>query len=386
MENIADISAPVILVAAGRGNRAGGGLPKQYQLVASKPLLRLTIENLQKSPNVADILCVIHRDDIELYNKATAGLSLLPPVFGGETRQESALSGLKALDDPSHVMIHDAARPFVPPALITRLVTTQAKGAIPGIAITDTVKRTDMDAKIIGTIDRNQLFTVQTPQFFHYETLVQAYSNLDVSTLTDDAMIMEAAGHSTVIIKGDPVNFKVTNPEDFKKAEAMMMNTLTDIRTGHGYDVHRFKDGDHVILNGIRIPHTHALKGHSDADVAMHALTDALLSLIAAGDIGTHFPPSDPQWKGAPSDIFLKKACDLIADKGGMISNMVVTIICEGPKIGPHREAMRAKLAEITTVPVDRISVQATTTEKLGFTGRNEGIAAEAVATVRLPL
>lgn len=384
---------PVILVAAGRGSRAGGDIPKQYQPVCGRPLIAWTINALQKSELVGEIYCVINPDDADLFDHATKGFTLPAPIMGGDSRQQSALNGLKTItSNPSpYIMIHDAARPFVQPSIIADMVNTvtkkpSIKGAIPGVAVTDTVKRTNAQATIIETVSRDQLYRVQTPQLFDHKALLSAYENLDITHLTDDAMIMEAAGADISITKGDEGNMKVTNPEDFMKAAAMIQKNLDDIRTGHGFDVHAFDAGDHVTLCGVNIPHSHSLKGHSDADVAMHALTDALFSSIAAGDIGSHFPPSDDQWKGAKSEIFLKKACDLIADKGGMISNMVVTMMCEKPKIGAHRDAMRASLSKITGVSMDRISVQATTTEKLGFTGREEGIAAEAVATVRLPL
>ncbi|WND02326.1 bifunctional 2-C-methyl-D-erythritol 4-phosphate cytidylyltransferase/2-C-methyl-D-erythritol 2,4-cyclodiphosphate synthase [Temperatibacter marinus] len=380
-------SVSMIVVAAGKGARAGGRIPKQYQTIAGKTILRHTLDALIRSYPFTEIVCVINPEDNHLYEKSVEGLSLSPAVKGGNTRQESSFNGLKALTAKCDlVMIHDAARPFVSDNLIKELIDSKASATIPGISVTDTVKRADPQMNIIETVNREGLYSVQTPQAFDYHMLLKAHQSLTTASFTDDSMIMETIGEGVTIIEGDEANFKVTHPEDFKKAEMTIMNRLADIRTGHGYDVHRFEEGSSVILCGVEIPHTHRLKGHSDADVALHALTDAIFSSIAAGDIGCHFPPTDPQWQGAASSIFLEKACEMVKDKGGIISNIVVTLICERPKISLHQEAMRMKLSEITGLCKERISVQATTTEKLGFTGRNEGIAAEALATVRLPL
>ena len=378
---------PIIVVAAGRGNRAGSDLPKQYHTIAGKMILRHTLDSLLKIEQLGPINVIIHPDDVALYNSCVSGLELPDPIFGGTTRQESSLNGLKSISDSEYVMIHDGARPFVSSDLIDGLrmrLDTGADGVIPALAITDTIKKAH-DYIIESTVDRDNLYRVQTPQAFDYKKLMKAYENPDIATLTDDASLMEAAGHHLQLSKGCERNFKITTPEDFNKAEAQIAMTLGDIRTGQGYDVHRFTKGVNLWLCGVELEHSKSLKGHSDADVAMHALTDALLSSISAGDIGTHFPPSDEQWRGAASEIFLKKACQLILGRGGMIAHMAVTIICEAPKVGPHKDIMRARLAEITNIAIDRISVQATTTEKLGFTGRGEGIAAEAIATVRLP-
>lgn len=391
---IKEAKTSILVLAAGRGTRAKttayNNVPKQYAVVAGKPLLRITLETLIGFDLFDEILCVIHPDDLSLYEDATRGLTLPAPVFGGETRQQSSQNGLNAIKECDFVMIHDAARPFVQKETVTALLESlnsgEVKAVIPGLPVTDTLKKTSHDTKIIDTISRENLYAVQTPQAFSYPTLLDALSIGVGPDYTDDAMIMEAAGHAVHIIKGSENNFKVTSPEDFGKAERQLMTDLGDIRVGQGFDVHRFTKGDNVTLCGVKIPHSHSLKGHSDADVAMHALTDALFSAVADGDIGSHFPPSDPQWKGVASEIFLLKACTIIRDKGGMIAHMGITIITESPKIGPHRDDMRRAMSAITQVPIDRISVQATTTEKLGFTGRGEGIAAQASATVRLPL
>ena len=383
------IKCSVIVVAAGSGSRAGGDLPKQYQQISGMPLIQHTLNALQAIPAIQDIICVINPDDRHLFDTATAHLQQLRSVAGGRTRQESVLRGLQALerDAPDYVLVHDAARPFVSADIVESCLNTLtggAMGVVPAVKVTDTLK--SVDADIIGaTVDREKLYAVQTPQGFPYQALLDAHKATPHMNHTDDAAVMESAGHRISISHGTPDNFKVTVASDFKKAEKQIMSTLTDIRTGIGYDVHRLVDGDHVWLCGVKIPHIQSLKGHSDADVAMHALTDALYMALSAGDIGTHFPPTDPQWKGAPSHVFLSHAMEMVTDRGGMVAHLGVTVICENPKVGPHKDAMRQKLAEITSVPLDRISVQATTTEKLGFTGRDEGIAAQAVATVRLP-
>ncbi|WP_034995114.1 bifunctional 2-C-methyl-D-erythritol 4-phosphate cytidylyltransferase/2-C-methyl-D-erythritol 2,4-cyclodiphosphate synthase [Beijerinckia mobilis] len=396
----------ILVVAAGRGVRAGGGdLPKQYRPLAGRSVLAHTLEGLAEGLPAARILPVIHRDDETLFATTRAELSdaalrqLAAPVFGGATRQESVRSGLEALagagDAPEIVLIHDAARPFCSPALIMRAVQAARDklAAIPGILLTDTVKQIDLggpdDSLIVATPARQSLRAVQTPQAFRFNLILaghrQAAEN-GATDLTDDAAIIEWMGGKVHIFEGDRNNMKITTPDDFATAESRLLSDLPDIRTGQGYDVHALGEGDHVWLGGVKIAHDRGLIGHSDADVLSHAITDALFGALAEGDIGSHFPPSDPQWKGADSSIFLRVAAQRVRERGGMIAHIDATVVCERPKVGPHRDAIRTRLAEITGCSLDRIAVKATTSEKLGFTGREEGIAALALATVRLPL
>ncbi len=376
-----------IIVAAGAGLRAGGGTPKQYRDVAGKPLLRHAIEGLLAHPGIGGVTVVINPEDRVLYDVAVAGLTLPEPIAGGTTRQHSVRNGLEALagDAPATVLVHDAARAFVPDtvidALLTALTDPANDGAVPGLAIIDSLRRggSHYDA----AIDRDGLWRVQTPQAFHYPALLAAHRAAPAGA-TDDLAIAMAAGLRIAVTPGNERAFKVTEPADFAKAEAMTAPALSS-RAASGFDVHRFGPGNHVWLCGVQIPHSHGLIGHSDADAGLHAITDALLGTIAAGDIGDHFPPSDPKWKGAASDLFLAHAATLVRAAGGHIDHVDVTIICERPKIGPHRAAMRARIAEILGIAVTRVSVKATTTELLGFTGRSEGLAAQAMASVRLP-
>jgi 2-C-methyl-D-erythritol 4-phosphate cytidylyltransferase/2-C-methyl-D-erythritol 2,4-cyclodiphosphate synthase len=380
----------VIIVAAGRGSRAGEGLPKQYRPLLGEALIRRTIINLAKALPHAEIVTVIHPDDRHLFDAATVGLQLNSPVSGGATRQASVLQGLKALTEnaPDFVLVHDAARPFVDASVINGVLAaleTGQKAVVPGFQIVDTLNRA-VDGKVNERVNRDGLYSVQTPQGFDYEALLEAHLKNAEGNMTDDGAVMEENGHSLHLSRGNENNFKVTHARDFRKAEAQIMMELADVRVGSGYDVHRFETGDKITLCGHSFPHERALKGHSDADVGLHALTDALLAAIAEGDIGAHFPPSEEKWRGVESHVFLKHAKDLITARGGVIANVSVCVICERPKIGPHKEAMRAAIADILQVERERVSVQATTTEKLGFTGREEGIAAQATATVRLPL
>jgi len=375
-----------LVVAAGRGVRAGGGVPKQYRPLGGVPLLRRSLELFVTHPAIAGVRCVIHPDDAELYAAATAGLDLLPPVHGGATRQESVRLGLESLAGPApdRVLIHDAARPFASAALIGAVVRAldEAAGAIPGLALADTIKRVAGD-QVGGTVPREGLVRAQTPQGFRFAEILAAHRAARDASLTDDAAVAEAAGIPVRIVPGEEGNVKVTEPADFARAEAWLAPTRT-IRVGSGFDVHAFGPGDHVMLCGVRVPHEAGLVGHSDADVGLHALTDALLGGIADGDIGSHFPPSDPQWRGADSATFLRHAAGLVAGRGGRIENVDVTLICERPKVGPHRDAMRARIAALLDLPLDAVGVKATTTEGLGFTGRREGIAAQATATLSL--
>jgi len=378
-----------LIVAAGRGTRAGAGLPKQYRPLGGVPLLRHTLAAFCGHPMIDLTLTVIHPDDTALFRTASQGLpQQVAFVPGGASRQASVLAGLEALTahEPTHVLIHDGARPFVSPTLIDAVLRglETADGALPALAVIDTLRR-DLAGKAGETVSRDGLVRAQTPQGFRFDAILAAHRAAPHDRFTDDVAIAAEAALQTVLVPGAEENFKVTEAQDFIRAERHL-SQLRETRTGSGFDVHRFCDGDHVTLCGVTIPHTHGLLGHSDADVGLHSLTDALLGAIGAGDIGDHFPPSDMQWKGATSDIFLAHAGQLVRARGGQINNLDVTLICEAPKIGPHRDAMRQKIAEILQVDVSRVSVKATTTEALGFTGRREGIAAQAIATVLLPL
>jgi 2-C-methyl-D-erythritol 4-phosphate cytidylyltransferase/2-C-methyl-D-erythritol 2,4-cyclodiphosphate synthase len=380
-----------VVVAAGRGVRAGGVTPKQYRQVRGAPVIRHALSLFIDHPQVTFVQPVIHRDDAATFAEATAGLKLRVAVFGGATRQTSVRAGLEALEteQPRIVLVHDAARPFASPALISRAIAAGADGAaIPGLGLTDTIKEVDAQGRVVDTVDRNRLRAVQTPQAFLYDGLLAAHRRALVAgreDFTDDAALAEWAGIAVTVFEGEAGNMKLTTEEDFSGVAAADWATLGDVRTGTGYDVHSFVDGDHVWLGGVRIPHPQALSGHSDADAPLHALVDAILGALADGDIGAHFPPTDPQWRGAPSHKFLAFAVDRVRQRGGRIAHLDITIVCEAPRIGPHRDAMRARIAEIAGVGIDRVAVKATTNEKLGFIGRREGIAAMATATIRLP-
>jgi 2-C-methyl-D-erythritol 4-phosphate cytidylyltransferase/2-C-methyl-D-erythritol 2,4-cyclodiphosphate synthase len=385
-----------VIVAAGRGSRAGSSGPKQYRLLAGETVLARTARAFLSHRDIDAVRVIIHADDDDLYANGMAPLighpKLLAPAHGGKERQDSVRLGLESLkgDPPDIVLIHDAARPFIDAATISRVASAaRSGGAIAALPVFDTLKKSGGGGEpcIEATVARDGLWRAQTPQGFQYDQILAAHRAADGQALTDDAAVAERAGVKVSLVAGSPDNMKITQAEDFGMAEILLGRKaiMAEYRSGHGFDVHEFEDGDAVILCGVSVPHTKKLKGHSDADAGMHALTDALLGAIGAGDIGDHFPPSEAKWKGAPSRIFLEKARDLIAEKSGAITHCDVTLICEAPKIGPHRAAMRASLADILGVDIDRISVKATTTEQLGFTGRREGIAALATATVRLP-
>lgn len=375
-----------LIVAAGRGHRAGEGLPKQYRLVGGQAVLRRSCLAFLNHPRVDAVRVIIHPDDSTLYQNATGGLALLPAVNGGAERQDSCRNGMESLAElaPKRVLIHDAARPFVDSGTIDRVLDALEEGpaAIAAVPVSDTLKRAGSDEQVTETIPREGLWRAQTPQGFRFGPILEAHRKLAGQQLTDDAAVAEAAGMAVMVVQGGEDNFKLTTEEDFARAERML--GMSDIRVGTGFDVHRFDEGDAVTLCGIRVPHDRSLAGHSDADVGLHAITDAILGAIGEGDIGSHFPPSDAHWRRADSGLFLKHAANLVTDHGGQIRHIDVTLICEAPKIGPHREAMRARIAEIVGVGIDRVSVKATTTEGLGFTGRGEGIAAQATATVNL--
>ncbi len=377
-------------MAGGRGNRFGGPLPKQYALLGGQPILRHTLAVFRATPGIDRIQVVIGSGDEAPYQTAIAGFDLPSPVEGGASRQHSVLNGLEALtaQPPDLVAIHDAARPFVRPADIAAclkaLSVSGVDGAVLGVPLADTLKRVDGGA-IVETVPRAHLWRAQTPQVFRYAALLEAHRTAaslganEATALTDDAAVAERAGLRVVMVAGHDDNRKITSADDLQQALAM------ETRTAFGFDVHGFGPGSAVMLGGVAIPHAQALAGHSDADVALHALTDAVLGTIGAGDIGKHFPPSDPQWRGAASDRFLRHAVGLVEAAGGRIVHLDLTLICEAPRIGPHREAMVESIARIAGVARDRVSVKATTTEGLGFTGRGEGIAAQAVATVEVP-
>ncbi|MCA0205551.1 MAG: bifunctional 2-C-methyl-D-erythritol 4-phosphate cytidylyltransferase/2-C-methyl-D-erythritol 2,4-cyclodiphosphate synthase [Proteobacteria bacterium] len=369
----------VILVAAGRGSRMGGGLPKQWRLLARRPVLAHTVAAF-RAAGLERILLVIHPED-----RARAEALGLPLVEGGASRSDSVRAALTALaaDPPALVLIHDAARPLVEPSLIAGVLDALAShpAAAPALPVVDALWRGEAGA-VAGLQPRDGLFRAQTPQGFDFRALSAAYA-AHPGDAADDVAVAMAAGLKVAITPGSERNLKLTYPEDFTRAEQMLAErSAMDIRLGNGFDVHAFTEGDHVWLCGVKVPHTKALLGHSDADVGMHALTDALYGAMAEGDIGRHFPPSDPQWKGAASHIFLRHAGELARSRGFTISNCDVTLICERPKVGPHAGAMQAALAEILGIEVDRVSVKATTSERLGFTGREEGIAAIATATL----
>jgi 2-C-methyl-D-erythritol 4-phosphate cytidylyltransferase/2-C-methyl-D-erythritol 2,4-cyclodiphosphate synthase len=386
-----------LIVAAGRGSRAGAGDPKQYRLVGGASVLGRVLDLFGAHETIDRILVVIHPDDSDFYARVTAGLGpgarekLLAPAQGGATRQISVANGLARLAEgaaPDVVLVHDAARPFLTPALIDRAVAAAVEtgAAIPGIAVVDTIKRVDGAGRVVETPPRASLRAVQTPQAFAFAPLLAAHAAARAAgrdDFTDDGALMEWAGHGVVVFEGEPGNLKLTRPEDFAAAGGGEARMIT--RVGTGFDVHAFGEGDHVWIAGVRIAHERGVLAHSDGDVALHALTDALLGALAEGDIGTHFPPSDPRWKSASSDRFLAFAAERVRIRGGVIDLLDVTILAEAPKVGPHREAMREAIARAADVPVNRVSIKATTTETLGFTGRREGLAAQAAATIRLP-
>jgi len=382
----------VLLVAAGRGLRAGGDVPKQYRLLQGRPVLAHALTPFAADPRIARIVVAIAAGDEARYAQSVAGEDtnrVLGPVQGGETRQDSVRLGLRRLAEDGFagpVLVHDAARPFVSAALIDRAIAAMRSeiAAIPALPVTDTIKRLDDAGRIAETPPRDRLVSVQTPQAFDLRALLAAHERAHEQGLagfTDDAALMEWAGHPVATFAGETANLKLTHPEDMSGLDARALT----VRIGTGYDVHAFGPGDHVWLGGVRIAHERGVLAHSDGDVALHALTDALLGALAEGDIGTHFPPSDPQWRGAASSRFLAFAADRVAQRGGRIDHLDITVVCEAPRIGPHREAIRAEIARIASIAVSRVAIKATTSERMGFTGRGEGLAALATATVRLP-
>ncbi len=374
-----------IVLAAGRGERAGGGAPKQFAMLAGKPVLRWSVETLANDPRIGEVVVVTHperRADAAAMLEGIAGLSF---ADGGATRRESTTNGLGAITGDL-VMVHDAARPLMPCAVIDRLIAVMADadvaGATPALPIADTLASRD-GAALDAVVDRSALVRIQTPQIFRTDALRAAHVGWDGDEPTDDAQMVRAAGGRIAIVEGSALLDKITWPEDLARIAAQIAAN-SRIATGMGYDVHRLVAGENLWLGGVLIPHDKGLAGHSDADVALHALTDAILGAIGAGDIGVHFPPSDPKWRGASSDRFLAHAGAMVARSGGAIQSLDLTIICEVPKIGPYREAMRSRIAAILALDIALVSVKATTTEGLGFAGRGEGIAAQAIATIKI--
>lgn len=366
-----------LLVAAGSGTRAGGDIPKQFATVAGRPMIAHAYRALAEHPAIDEVVVVIASGQEALVRAAIGETRV---VVGGAARRESVFNGLQAAAHADRILVHDAARPFLTAAVIDRVLAAldDADGAVPATAVADTLSRADGEI-----VPRAGLHRVQTPQGFRRDALARAHAAWpEGEEATDDAQMVRRLGGRVVLVQGDAMLDKVTYPEDFAAAEARV---AWETRSASGFDVHRLEDGEELWLAGVLVPHTQGLSGHSDADVALHALTDALLGTIAAGDIGTHFPPSDPQWRGAASDQFLAHAASLIAARGGRIDFVDLTIICEAPKIGPHCAAMVDRIADILDIRTDRVSLKATTTERLGFTGRGEGIAAQATATVSLP-
>ncbi|WEX07166.1 bifunctional 2-C-methyl-D-erythritol 4-phosphate cytidylyltransferase/2-C-methyl-D-erythritol 2,4-cyclodiphosphate synthase [Chelativorans sp. AA-79] len=398
-DRFAKCRVAAVVVAAGRGERAGqaGEGPKQYRLIGGKPVIRHTLEALVAHDRVSVIVVAIHPDDDAMFTKACEGLDCdVRMVHGGASRQESTRLALVTLEglQPEIVLIHDGVRPFIDAPLIGRVIDTagEGTGALPAVPVSDTLKRRGDDMLVAGTVHRDGLFAAQTPQGFPFRPIFEAHQKAwraGRSDFTDDAAIAEWAGLPVRLVEGSPDNVKMTWARDIALADQRLggaaMAGLPDVRTGNGYDVHAFGPGDHVTLCGIDIPHERTLEGHSDADVGLHALTDALLATCGAGDIGTHFPPSDPQWKGMRSRTFVEHAANLVRERGGRIANADITVIGEAPRVGPHRAAMVAELSGMLRISPERVSVKATTNEGLGFIGRAEGIAAIATATVVFP-
>lgn len=378
-----------LLMAAGSGVRLGAGLPKQYRMLGGVPLLRHAVVTMQRSPAVDGVLVVIGAGQEALFAAATAGLGLPPPIIGGASRQASVRCGLEALadDPPRLVLVHDAARPFASPALVDRVVRAldTAPAVLPVVPVVDTLKRLDTVGAVAAEVPREALARAQTPQGFHYGVLLDAHRRQEHVACTDDAGVVALDGVAVQTVQGEEENFKVTTEEDLARAEARFATRPRRFVTGTGFDVHAFAAGRRLVLCGVELPHERGLAGHSDADMALHAVTDAVLGALADGDIGSHFPPSEPRWKDASSDRFLAHAVALLDARGGRLEHVDLTIIGERPRIGPHRDTLRRSLAAIAGLAVERVSVKATTTERLGFAGREEGLAAQAAVTVSFP-
>ena len=387
-----------LVVAAGRGRRVGSARPKQYLPLRGKPLLAYSMAAFAGLDEIGAVCVAIHPDDRPLYEDALKGLSptaagkLLEPVGGGATRQGSVHNGLENLArlEPDIVLIHDAARPLVDAGVIRRTMAAldRADGAVAALPVSDTLKRAEGPEGALrsaGTLERGSLWRAQTPQTFRFAAILEAHRKAVGRDLTDDAAVAEEAGLEVALVAGSEENLKVTTAEDLVRAEKLLGGRMTEFRVGLGFDVHRFGPGNKVMLCGVALPHDRGLSGHSDADVGLHALTDAILGALGEGDIGSHFPPGDPEWRDADSAIFARRALELVEAAGGEITHLDLTILCEEPKIGPYRDAMKARVAEILGLARNRVSIKATTTEGMGFLGRGEGIAAQATATLLLP-
>lgn len=375
-----------LIVAAGRGKRLGSSIPKQYLKLGKKSVLRHSIDTFLAHEDIENVLVVINPDDEKLYKEATKGLKLSKPVYGGKTRQESVCLGLEAIGSPGNVLIHDAARPFVSGKIISDVIKNLANNdsVVPVIHARDTIKNVE-EGKISGTADRKRFAFAQTPQGFHFKTILKAHNDAKGKEFSDDALLVEQSGGKVSTVEGSIGNFKITTEEDFTMAKKIIAGE-SETRIGMGFDVHKFIDGGSgIIICGVPVPYSRRLEGHSDADVGLHAIADALLGAIGQGDIGLHFPPDDDKWKNADSAVFISHILELLKKKGGQIINIDATIICEEPKIGPYREAMKKNVAEIAKINESRVNIKATTTEGLGFLGRKEGIAAQSVVTVSMP-
>ncbi|HEX6784882.1 MAG TPA: bifunctional 2-C-methyl-D-erythritol 4-phosphate cytidylyltransferase/2-C-methyl-D-erythritol 2,4-cyclodiphosphate synthase [Sphingomicrobium sp.] len=378
------MTTTALIVAAGSGTRMGGQVPKQYRMLGGKPVLRWAAESLIRHPAVRSVHVVIGKGQQDAAAEALAGLDVGDLIEGGFERADSVRAGLLAVDGDA-ILVHDAARPFCPPAVIDRLLAALEffEGAAPVLPVCDTLAR--IDEVLCDPVDRTGLAKVQTPQAFRLGSLRSAYDLWSGPSPTDETTVLRTSGMRVAAVEGDPALDKLTLPADFERAEQWLTGRLSP-RTGLGFDVHAFAGEGPVMLGGIAVPHERGLAGHSDADVVLHAITDAVLGAAGLGDIGQHFPPSHPQWRGAASEVFLAHAVHLLREKGAVIDHIDCTVIAEAPKVGPHREAMRVRIAEIAGLSVDQVSVKATTTEGLGFTGRREGIAAQAVASIRMGL
>jgi len=376
------MSTTALIVAAGSGSRMGGEIPKQFQPIMGRAVLAHAVDSLASHPAIDAVRVVVGEGQQRLAREALGDRDVGELIIGGAERADSVRAGMEATD-AEVILVHDAARPFCPPYVIDQLLAAleEAEGAVPVLPVADTLARAE---RLLGEIvDRSQLVRVQTPQAFRLKSLVDAYDRWIGQSPTDESTVMRAAGFEVAVVEGDPMLEKLTASADWQRAEHFLSARLVS-RTGFGFDVHAFAGDGPVMLGGVAVPHDRGLAGHSDADVVLHSITDALLGAAGLGDIGQHFPPSDPQWQGADSRIFLSHAADLIRRAGGIIDFVDCTIICEAPKIGPHRDAMRSKVAEILDLPLSRVSIKATTTERLGFTGRREGVAAQAAATIRM--
>ena len=371
-----------LIVAAGKGERAGGGVPKQFRLLGGKPVLRWAVQSLIRHPAVQSVRVVIGKGQRDLAFAALDGLDVGDPIEGGAERADSVRAGLSAIQGEA-VLVHDAARPFCPAAVVDRLVASLEfyEGAAPVLAVGDTLARAG--GTLEDVVDRSGLVRVQTPQAFRLEALKSAYEGWSGPSPTDETTVVRAAGMQVATVEGDPALTKLTLSADFERAEQWLAGRFSP-RTGMGFDVHAFAGNGPLMLGGIEVPHSRGLAGHSDADVVLHAITDALLGAGGLGDIGEHFPPSDSRWKGAASSLFLAHAAELLRARGAIIDHVDCTVIAEAPKIGPHRNAIRTRIAEIAGLSIEQVSIKATTTEGLGFTGRSEGIAAQAVASIRI--